>query len=67
MHNGHLIDRAHQSRRALTTAVIALLVLGICLGAVIGVGMSQAFDKLDIEKRVRDFSDPAAASAVQGR
>lgn len=51
----------------MTTAIIALVVLGISLGAVIGVGMSQAFDKLDIEKRVRDFSNPAAASAVQGR
>ncbi len=67
MRNGHLIDRQHQSRRALTTAVIALLVLGIALGTAIGVGMSRAFDSLDIEKRVRDFSNPAAASAPQGR
>lgn len=65
MHNGHLIDRAHQSRRALTKAVVALLILGIALGAAIGVGVSRAFDSLEIEKRVRDFSHPAAAAVAR--
>lgn len=64
MHHG-LIDTEHQSSKALVTGVIVALILGIALGAVIGVGLVRAFDTVDIEKRVQDFSNPAAAGPVR--
>lgn len=63
MHHG-LIDTEHQSSKALVTGVVIALILGIALGAAIGVGLARAFDFLDLEHRVRDFSNPAAAAPV---
>lgn len=63
MHHG-LIDTEHQSSKALVTGVVVALILGIALGAAIGVGLVRAFDSVDIEQRVRDFSNPAAVAPV---
>lgn len=63
MRHRDLINDPHPSRAAVA-GMLALLILGIALGAAIGMALSRAFELADLEERARDFRRPAAAAPV---
>jgi len=64
MYRGHIIEQEYRSPKALVLGSIALLILAIGLGTILGMGLARAFDSMDLEDRARQFDTPQAAAPV---
>ena len=68
MRRGDLINDWQDRRtRSAVTAFVVLLMVGLTLGAVLGIGLARAFDLAPLDELRREFSGPDSASATGPR
>ena len=48
MYRGHIIEQEYRSPKALVLGSIALLILAIGLGTILGMGLARAFDSMHL-------------------
>jgi ABC-type transporter Mla maintaining outer membrane lipid asymmetry permease subunit MlaE len=54
-------DWQQHTMRTVLSAILVILVLGVALGAVLGLMLTRAFDAAGIDEFARNFSGPHAA------
>lgn len=61
MRRGDLMDdwQQHRKRRVVNAAVL-LLVVGVTLGALLGIGLARVFDAAPLDEIQQEFSGPDA-------
>jgi len=64
MRRGDLMDdwQQHRKRRVVNAAVL-LLVVGVTLGALLGIGLARVFDAAPLDEIQQEFSGPDADGA----